>query len=42
MHVLRKVAFSNMLEWLKETFPFAQLPESFSKARKIIKIWSQL
>ncbi|XP_075086291.1 uncharacterized protein LOC142168999 [Nicotiana tabacum] len=37
LHGLSNVAFSNMLELLKEAFPFAQLPESFNKARNMIK-----
>ncbi|XP_075097564.1 uncharacterized protein LOC107823484 [Nicotiana tabacum] len=37
LHGLSNVAFSNMLELLKEAFPFVQLPESFNKARNMIK-----
>ncbi|XP_019263792.1 PREDICTED: uncharacterized protein LOC109241509 [Nicotiana attenuata] len=37
LHGLSNVAFSDMLELLKEAFPFAQLPESFNKARNMIK-----
>ena len=37
MHRLSNVAFLDLLDLLKEAFPFAQLPESFSKARKMIK-----
>ena len=37
MHRLSNVAFSDLLDLLKEAFPFAQLPESFSKACKMIK-----
>ncbi|XP_075109632.1 uncharacterized protein LOC142181148 isoform X1 [Nicotiana tabacum] len=37
LHGLSNVAFSDMLELLKEVFPFAQLPESFNKARNMIK-----
>ncbi|XP_019255009.1 PREDICTED: uncharacterized protein LOC109233579 [Nicotiana attenuata] len=37
LHGLSNVAFSDMLELLKEAFPFVQLPESFNKARNMIK-----
>ncbi|KAK6782174.1 hypothetical protein RDI58_019970 [Solanum bulbocastanum] len=37
LHGLSDVAFTNLLDLLKEAFPFAQLPKSFNKAKKIIK-----
>ncbi|XP_019260867.1 PREDICTED: uncharacterized protein LOC109238842 [Nicotiana attenuata] len=37
LHGLSNVAFSDLLELLKEAFPFAQVPESFNKARNMIK-----
>ncbi|XP_059316721.1 uncharacterized protein LOC132067483 isoform X1 [Lycium ferocissimum] len=37
LHGLSNVAFSDILALLKEAFPFAQLPESFNKARNMIK-----
>jgi len=37
LHGLSDVAFTDLLDLLKEAFPFAQLPESFNKAKKIIK-----
>ncbi|XP_060195087.1 uncharacterized protein LOC132624303 [Lycium barbarum] len=36
LHGLSNVAFLDMLDLLKEAFPFAQLPESFPKAKNII------
>ncbi|XP_059291096.1 uncharacterized protein LOC132044618 [Lycium ferocissimum] len=37
IHGLSNVAFSDLLDLIKEAFPFAQLPESFNKAKKVIK-----
>ncbi|XP_070013274.1 uncharacterized protein [Nicotiana sylvestris] len=37
IHGLSNVAFSNLLDLLKEAFPFAQLPESFHKAKNMIQ-----
>ncbi|XP_019246466.1 PREDICTED: uncharacterized protein LOC109226120 [Nicotiana attenuata] len=37
IHGLSNVAFSDLLDWLKEAFPFAKLPESFYKAKNMIK-----
>ncbi|XP_060182289.1 uncharacterized protein LOC132611948 [Lycium barbarum] len=37
LHGLSNVAFSDILALLKEAFPFSQLPESFNKARNMIK-----
>ncbi|XP_016450659.1 uncharacterized protein LOC107775446 [Nicotiana tabacum] len=37
LHGLSNVAFSNLLELIKVAFPFAQVPESFNKARNMIK-----
>ncbi|XP_019224269.1 PREDICTED: uncharacterized protein LOC109205956 [Nicotiana attenuata] len=36
LHGLSNVAFSDLLELIKESFPFAQVPESFNKARNMI------
>ncbi|XP_060216342.1 uncharacterized protein LOC132643837 [Lycium barbarum] len=35
IHGLSNVAFSDLLDLIKEAFPFAQLPESFNNAKKI-------
>ncbi|KAM3218190.1 hypothetical protein P3L10_022720 [Capsicum annuum] len=37
IHRLSNVAFSDLLDLIKETFPFALIPESFHKARKVIR-----
>ncbi|XP_075109112.1 uncharacterized protein LOC142180908 [Nicotiana tabacum] len=37
IHGISNVAFTDLLELLKEAFPFAQLPESFYKATSMIK-----
>ncbi|XP_019223799.1 PREDICTED: uncharacterized protein LOC109205544 [Nicotiana attenuata] len=37
LHGLSNVAFSDLLELLKEAFPLAKLPESFNKAKNMIK-----
>ena len=37
IHDLSNVAFSDLLDLLKEAFPFAKLPESFYKAKNMIK-----
>ncbi|XP_019230042.1 PREDICTED: uncharacterized protein LOC109211006 [Nicotiana attenuata] len=37
LHGLSNVAFSDLLELLKEAFPFAKLPESFNNAKNMIK-----
>ncbi|XP_019252797.1 PREDICTED: uncharacterized protein LOC109231602 [Nicotiana attenuata] len=37
IHGMSNVAFTNLLELLKEAFPFAQLPESFYKVTSMIK-----
>ncbi|XP_019253851.1 PREDICTED: uncharacterized protein LOC109232539 [Nicotiana attenuata] len=37
IHGLSNVAFTDILDLLKEAFPFAQLPESFYKAKSMIK-----
>ncbi|KAH0715008.1 hypothetical protein KY284_007913 [Solanum tuberosum] len=37
IHRLSNVAFSGLLDSIKEAFPFAQIPESFYKAKKVIK-----
>ncbi|XP_060177729.1 uncharacterized protein LOC132607651 [Lycium barbarum] len=37
IHGLSNVAFSDLLDLMKEAFSFAQLPESFNKAKKVIK-----
>ncbi|XP_060182239.1 uncharacterized protein LOC132611897 [Lycium barbarum] len=37
IHGLSNVAFSDLLDLIKKAFPFAQLPESFNKAIKVIK-----
>ncbi|XP_019261156.1 PREDICTED: uncharacterized protein LOC109239086 [Nicotiana attenuata] len=37
IHGLSNVAFTDILDLLKEVFPFAQLPESFYKAKSMIK-----
>ncbi|KAM3222212.1 hypothetical protein P3L10_021482 [Capsicum annuum] len=37
IHGLSNVAFSDLLDLIKEAFPFAQIPESFHKARKVIR-----
>nr|XP_033512423.1 uncharacterized protein LOC104097825 [Nicotiana tomentosiformis] len=37
LHGLSNVAFSDLLELIKEAFSFAQVPESFNKARNMIK-----
>ncbi|XP_060210618.1 uncharacterized protein LOC132637562 [Lycium barbarum] len=37
LYRLSNVAFSDILALLKEAFPFVQLPESFNKARNMIK-----
>nr|XP_016503730.1 PREDICTED: uncharacterized protein LOC107821792 [Nicotiana tabacum]XP_016503731.1 PREDICTED: uncharacterized protein LOC107821792 [Nicotiana tabacum]XP_016503732.1 PREDICTED: uncharacterized protein LOC107821792 [Nicotiana tabacum] len=37
LHGLSNVAFLDLLELLKELFPFAKLPESFNKAKNMIK-----
>ncbi|XP_060183024.1 uncharacterized protein LOC132612978 [Lycium barbarum] len=34
IHGLSNVAFSDLLDLIKEAFPFAQLPESFNKAKR--------
>ncbi|KAK6796152.1 hypothetical protein RDI58_003853 [Solanum bulbocastanum] len=34
LHGLSDVSFTDLLDLLKEAFPFAQLPESFNKAKK--------
>ncbi|XP_019226066.1 PREDICTED: uncharacterized protein LOC109207583 [Nicotiana attenuata] len=36
LHGLSNMAFSDLLELIKEAFPFAQVPESFNKARNMI------
>ncbi|XP_019261871.1 PREDICTED: uncharacterized protein LOC109239741 [Nicotiana attenuata] len=36
LHGLSNVAFSDLLELIKEAFSFAQVPESFNKARNMI------
>ncbi|KAM3265732.1 hypothetical protein P3L10_002726 [Capsicum annuum] len=37
LHGLSNVAFSDLLVLIKEAFPFAQIPESFNKARNMIR-----
>ncbi|XP_059309701.1 uncharacterized protein LOC132060800 [Lycium ferocissimum] len=37
LHGLSNVAFSYLLDLIREAFPFAQKPESFNKARQVIK-----
>ncbi|XP_060170525.1 uncharacterized protein LOC132601463 [Lycium barbarum] len=37
LHGLSNVAFSDLLDLIREAFPFAQIPESFNKARQVIK-----
>nr|XP_025886735.1 uncharacterized protein LOC112941461 [Solanum lycopersicum] len=37
IHKLNDVAFSNLLDLIREAFPFAQIPDSFYKAKKVIK-----
>ncbi|XP_070009153.1 uncharacterized protein [Nicotiana sylvestris] len=37
IHGLSNVAFSDLLDLIKEAFPFAKLPESFHKAKNMIK-----
>ncbi|XP_059292523.1 uncharacterized protein LOC132045979 [Lycium ferocissimum] len=37
IHGLSNVTFSDLLDLIKEAFPFAQIPESFNKAKKVIK-----
>ncbi|XP_075074545.1 uncharacterized protein LOC142162131 [Nicotiana tabacum] len=37
LHGLSNVAFSDLLELIKEAFPFAQVPESLNKAKNMIK-----
>ena len=37
IHDLSNVAFGNLLDILRETFPFAHIPESFRKAKNVMK-----
>ncbi|WMV30216.1 hypothetical protein MTR67_023601 [Solanum verrucosum] len=37
IHKLTDVAFSDLLDLIREAFPLAQIPESFYKAKKVIK-----
>ena len=37
IHKLTDVAFSDLLDLIREAFPFAQIPDSFYKAKKVIK-----
>ena len=36
IHELSNVAFSDLLDLIKEAFPIAQIPESFYKVKKVI------
>lgn len=37
IHGLSSIAFSDLLDLMKEAFPFTQIFESFHKARKVIR-----
>ena len=37
IHKLTDVAFSDLLDLIREAFPLAQIPDSFYKAKKVIK-----